>query len=228
MKPIECFIHHHLGLGDHIICNGIVRYVVKNYNFNNVAVVVKSSNLNNVRRMFSDLSQISFFIVEEDREFVEEYNSNLKSIPLVRVGFEKCRNHEFDRSFYDSVSVPFKERWDSWHLERNTEQEQKLINELALDEEYIFVHDKSSVGDYNLNIENSLRQVRPEKLESEQSIFDWMGVIENSKEVHGISSSFTHLIDSMELKNKLYFHDIKAAHGMGFSLKNNWEIISYG
>ena len=74
MKPIECFIHHHLGLGDHIICNGIVRYVVKNYNFNNVAVVVKSSNLNNVRRMFSDLSQISFFIVEEDREFVEEYN----------------------------------------------------------------------------------------------------------------------------------------------------------
>ena len=83
-------------------------------------------------------------------------------------------------------------------------------------------------GDYNLNIENSLRQVRPEKLESEQSIFDWMGVIENAKEVHGISSSFTHLIDSMELKNKLYFHDIKAAHGMGFSLKNNWEIISYG
>ena len=146
----------------------------------------------------------------------------------MRVGFEKCRNHEFDRSFYDSVSVPFKERWDSWHLERNTEQEQKLINELALDEEYIFVHDKSSVGDYNLNIENSLRQVRPEKLESEQSIFDWMGVIENAKEVHGISSSFTHLIDSMELKNKLYFHDIKAAHGMGFSLKNNWEIISYG
>lgn len=61
MKPIECFIHHHLGLGDHIICNGIVRYVVKNYDFNNVALVVKNSNLNNVRRMFSDLSQISFF-----------------------------------------------------------------------------------------------------------------------------------------------------------------------
>mgnify|MGYP003110551424 CR=1 FL=1 len=228
MKPIECFIHHHLGLGDHIICNGIVRYVVKAYAFNSVSLVVKKSNLNNVKRMFSDLPQVSFFVVEEDKEFIEEYNSNLKSTPLLRVGFERCRNHEFDRSFYESVNVPFKERWDSWCLERDIEQEQRLISELNLDGEYIFVHDKSSVGNYNLNINSGLRQVKPDRLKSEKSIFDWMGVIENAKEIHGISSSFTHLIDSMKLKNKLYFHDIKASHGMGFSLKNNWEVVSYG
>jgi hypothetical protein len=228
MKPIDCFIHHHLGLGDHIICNGIVRYVANNYDFENISLVVKKSNVNNVRRMLSDLAQVSFFVVDEDREFIEEYNLQFKSIPLLRVGFEKCRNGDFDRSFYDSANVPFQERWNSWNLERDYEQEANIIEELGINGDYIFVHDKSSVGDYNLNIESSLRQVRPEKLESEQSIFDWMGVIENAKEVHGISSSFTHLIDSMELKNKLYFHDIKAAHEMGFSLKNNWEIISYG
>ena len=50
MKPIECFIHHHLGLGDHLICNGMVRYVAKNYDFKNIALVVKKCNLNNVTR----------------------------------------------------------------------------------------------------------------------------------------------------------------------------------
>ena len=228
MKPIECFIHHHLGLGDHLICNGMVRYVAKNYDFKNIALVVKRCNLNNVTRMLSDLPQISFFAVDEDREFIEEYHSHLKSVPLLRAGFENCRNADFDKSFYDSVNVPFRERWDSWHVERESEQEKSLVEELCLDEDYIFVHDKSSVGDYNLNISTNLRQIKPNKLESEKSIFDWMGIIENAKEVHAISSSFVHLIDSMKLKNKLYFHDIKAAHGMGFSLKNNWEIVSYG
>ena len=70
MKPIDCFIHHHLGLGDHIICNGIVRYVAKNYDFENISLVVKKSNVNNVRRMFSDLAQVSFFVVDEDLSLI--------------------------------------------------------------------------------------------------------------------------------------------------------------
>lgn len=227
MKPIDCFIHHHLGLGDHIICNGIVRYVAKNYGFDNISLVVKKSNANNVKRMFSDLAQVNLFVVDEDREFVEEYNSRLKSIPLIRVGFEKCRNADFDKSFYDSANVPFQERWNSWNFERDYEQEAKIIQELGVDGDYIFVHDESSTGDYKLNIKSDLRQIKPKKIKCENSVFDWIGVIENAKEIHAINSSFVHLIDSVKTNGKLYYHDIKP-NTPGFSLRKNWELVNYG
>lgn len=231
MKPIDCFIHHHLGLGDHIICNGLVRYLAKNYGFENIALVVKKSNLNNVTRMFLDLAQVSFFAVDEDREFIEEYNSNLKSIPLLRVGFEKCRNGDFDRSFYDSANVPFQERWNSWNLERDYEQEAKIIEELGINGDYIFVHDTSSVGKYDLKIESKLPQIKPKKLDCEKSMFDWIGVMENAKEIHCIDSSFMHIVDSYKFENDKYYHTIKTTvlrNGIGFSLQNNWRTVNYG
>jgi len=227
MKNIDCYIHHHLGLGDHIICNGLVRYVANKYDFKNICLVVKRSNLKNVKRMFSDLPQVTFFVVDQDREFVDHYMADPKGIPLLRVGFEKCRNADFDRSFYESVNVPFSERWDSWGLERDLEQEARIFEELGIEGDYIFVHDESSVGDYELNIDSSLQQVRPRKVECEKSIFDWVGVIEQAKEVHAMSSSFAHLIESIKLKNDLYFHDIKHSHGMGFTLNRKWSIVKY-
>ena len=227
MEHTDCFIYHHLGLGDHIVCNGLVRYVIDNRQLKNVSLVVKSCNLNNVRRMFSDRDEVDFFVVEKDQDFLD-YHQNNGDIPLLKVGFEKCRNEDFDRSFYDSVGVSFNERWDSWDLYRDKVQEQKLFDDLKIEDDYIFVHDLSSVGKYDLNIQSDLRKIRPEKLPSEETIFDWVGVIEEAEEVHAISSSFVHLIDSFNLNNKLYFHNIKSGDGMGFSLKNDWTFINYG
>jgi len=177
--------------------------------------------------MFSDRDEVDFFVVEKDQDFLD-YHQNNGDIPLLKVGFEKCRNEDFDRSFYDSVGVSFNERWDSWDLYRDKVQEQKLFDDLKIEDDYIFVHDLSSVGKYDLNIQSDLRKIRPEKLPSEETIFDWVGVIEEAEEVHAISSSFVHLIDSFNLNNKLYFHNIKSGDGMGFSLKNDWTFINYG
>jgi hypothetical protein len=230
MNPIDCYIHHHLGLGDHIICNGLVRYVADKYQFKNIGLVVKRPNLNNVERMFSDRPEIKFFVVNEDREFVEHYAKN-KKVPLLRVGFEKCKNQDFDKSFYDSVNVPFDERWNSWGLKRDLEQEAKVISELNIDGDYIFVHDASSVGSYELNINSDLQQINPRKLSCEKSIFDWLGIIEGAKEIHCIDSSFMHIIDSYRFDNKKYYHTIKTSvlrNGITFSLQNDWEFINYG
>ena len=223
----KSYIYHHLGLGDHLICDGLVRKIVNANPWDKLQLVVKNKNFNNVSRMYSDLPELTFFKVDKDQEFVDFCDENKAWDKVFKIGFELCRAEDFDKSFYDCVGMPFHHRWDSWGLERDYEQEAKITAELNIQGDYIFVHDESSVGDYNLNIKSSLRQVKPDRLKSEQSIFDWMGVIENAKEVHGISSSFTHLIDSMELKNELYFHNIKASHGMGFTLKNNWEIVNY-
>ena len=51
------FIHHHLGLGDHIICNGLVREFAKSYNIN---LFCKSKNMYNVSVMFADVKNIIY------------------------------------------------------------------------------------------------------------------------------------------------------------------------
>ena len=234
MKPIEeytdAIIYHHLGMGDHVICNGLVRFIVKHGNFDHLALVVKDINVKNISRMFSDLSQLTILSVKDDQSFQNFYNQN-NSVPLIRVGFEMTRFSEFDKSFYDCVNVPFNERWDSWWIERDLEQEARLIKELNIDDEYIFVHDSSSVGDFELKIDSNLRQIRPQKLECEDTMFDWIGVMERAKEIHCIDSSFMHIVDSYQFNNKKYYHTIKSSqlnNGIGFTLKNDWELVNYG
>lgn len=224
MNHLECIIYHHLGLGDHIICNGLVRYLINKFNLKKLALAVKESNVDNVIRMFADKPEIQFLIVNNDEDF-ERFHQRNPSIPVLKAGFEKCRNGDFDKSFYDSLSVPFNERWDSWYIERDHTQENEVFKALNIEGEYIFVHDDSSVGKYDLKIDSDLRQIRPHKLKCERSIFDWIKVIENAKEVHVISSSFVHLINSLKLDNKLYFHNIKYSHGMFFCLNNQWNIV---
>lgn len=219
MSNINCYIHHHLGLGDHIICNGLVRYVIDRGNFDKISLVVTQRNLQNVERMFRDRKEIEFYTVEKDSDFVPQ-----KNVPVLRLGFEKCRNMEFDKSFYECAMVPFSSRWTSWHVDRDLEKEQEIISYLNINEDYIFVHDKSSTGNYDLNIKSDFRQVKPTKIPCEKSIFDWIGVIENAKEIHAINSSFVHLIDSVKTKGKLYYHDIKP-NTVKFSLKKNWEFV---
>lgn len=192
----------------------------------NAILVVRASNFNNVKRMFIDRKEINLMIVDKDKDFMDFY-SHARNAPLCKIGFEKCNNTQFDKSFYDCMMVPFYERWNSWHIERDHQQENRIIDELNIKEEYIFVHDESSTGKYNLHIGSDLRQIKPTKLSCEQSIFDWIKVIENAKEVHAINSSFVHLINSLTLTNKLFYHDIKASHLMGFTVRGNWQIIKY-
>ena len=215
---MNCYIYHHLGLGDHFICNGLVRRFIDKNKLSRVSVVVKTSNLKNVQRMFKDRDDIEFLVIDTDADL-----QKIKlSAPVIRLGFENCRPLDFDKSFYDCANVPFNERWDSWHVERDLEKEEEIKSYLNIKEDYIFVHDKSSTGDYKLNIKSDLRQIKPTKIPCESSVFDWIGVIENAKEIHAINSSFVHLIDSVKTNGKLYYHDIKP-NTVGFSLRKNWE-----
>lgn len=214
------YVYHHLGLGDHIICNGLVRYIVKNFGYKNIYLVVKKSNVKNIKRMFVDLPEVHFYEVEKDSDFT------IDNYPVLRIGFENANPMQFDKSFYDCAKIPFSERWDSWHIKEDKHKENIMKSYLNIQENYIFVHDKSSTGEYNLNIESSFRQIKPDKIACEDSVFDWVPIIAGAKEVHAINSSFVHLIDSIKTNAKLFYHDIKP-NTVGFSLKKNWQIINY-
>lgn len=201
-------IHHHLGLGDHIICNGLVRFLSKQIG---VTLAVKYNNLANVARMFKDLS-IEYYLINKD-----ESTGNLGWC----FGGDKTIN--FDESFYKQAGVDFQERWNSFYIERDYTKEKKLIEYLNLPEKFCLVHDTASAGKTNIDIKSDLPIVKVYKTDVEKSMFDWMGVIELASEIHCINSSFIHLVDSMQPKAKLYFHDHRPH--LRFSRKLNWSLV---
>lgn len=220
------FIHTHLGLGDHIVCNGMVRYILKNCdNSTIIKLLVKNKYQSIVADMYRDETRIEMFPVEESKFYQSELD--WKKIKLVRAGFEKCRPIDWAVSLYDSVNISFSERWDSFYYKRDKIREQKLIDRINLPSEFILVHDTSSVGKFDLKIKSTIPIVKVEPID-EFGIFSWLGVVERSKEIHCIDSSFAHMVESFNgICSNLNFHDAKN-NGVLFSRKQNWNFIKYG
>ena len=80
----EFILHHHLGLGDSIVCNGMVNYLSKD--FEKIYLPVKDNNYKTIKFLYSENNRVEIFKVEnETREndvsnFANNNNlENLKS-----------------------------------------------------------------------------------------------------------------------------------------------------
>lgn len=227
------FLLHHLGMGDHIICNGLVREVIKKCNI--LFFPVKEHNLQNVKYMFSDLEDINFITVKDDYEMIKTFDKYKNLATPIKLGcFEKpnfiLAGETFCEAFYRQAAIPFKDRWDKFYIPRNLEKEIAIKN--TIQEKYIFVHDDFS---RNLKIEdkflNSYKIYRPQhKLGaiSDFTLFDYRKLIEESEEIHCMDSSFAAMIDHMpEVKTKPKFiHRYIRNNSNNPLYKNNWKIIN--
>lgn len=217
----EIYIHHHLGLGDHIICNGLVREIYKIYS--KVYLFCKPHNVNNVKFMYRDLENLEV-LEGDDRESIQYIMNNNLREKYLRIGHENIvRGVNFDESFYKQLNINFQKRWDSFYILRDKNSESKLYDYLnPSDENYVLIHNKGSDNvdriDYN-NINENLKKIFVEK---STTMFDYIKLIERANEIHCIDSSFIHLVDSLNIKNKKFFHKNYKPRKTKFSLHNNW------
>ena len=78
------YIFHHLGLGDHIICNGIVRHYQEIYD--DVTVFCKPCYSTNVKYMYRDNQKIIVLPIGEKSDVVDYINQNNIESDLIVVG----------------------------------------------------------------------------------------------------------------------------------------------
>jgi hypothetical protein len=202
------YIYHHLGLGDHIICNGIIRHFVQLYN--EVSVFCKPHYEKNVRYMFKDDERIKILSIGGDSD-VNNYISSKNIInDVVFVGFGELYRQgakTFDESFYKIVNLPFEQRFEKFKFLRNLEKEKEILNILnPSGEPYIYVHDDKERGfeiDRN-KIKSNLKIIENDK---RFLMFDMLGIIENAEEVHMMQTGMKDLINSFIFnKPKFYLH----------------------
>lgn len=203
------YIYHHLGLGDHIICNGLVRFFYQTHN--QLKLFCKPHNFESVKFMYRDLNNFEVLQFENDA-LVENFifNNRLQD-STIKVGLENCYPTEkgptFDQRFYEQYNINFDYRWDLFHVHRDYEMEKKIFDHYdVVENNYIFIHDDNRFHINEKKIaSNGLKIIRPE-IGLTPNIFDYCLLIEKAKEVHTIESSLQFIIDSLNLNNENYVH----------------------
>lgn len=219
-------IYHHLGLGDHIICNGLVREIYKKHP--QIKLFCKKQNFISVSFMYKDLVNLKIENVNCDDDIILEKNT-------LKIGFEKIlyyiekENATWDESFYKQCDIDFSKRWSSFYLKRDPISEEKLFRKLNPENKpFCLIHSSGSDGidrTDKTKINQDLYRIDVKK-ENTNNIFDYCSLIEFAEEIHCIDSAFKHLVDSFDLNNKLYYHyNINQRSFLNHQSKNRWIII---
>ena len=217
------YIYHHLGLGDHIICNGLVRHYKEIHG--QVSVFCKCSNYETIKYMYRDDENIRVLGLADDSAINNWINANSLENYVIKVGFEnlyKCDAKTFDVGFYESSKIPFLVRFTDYHIDRDLELEKKIIDDLNPNrEKYIFTH----------NVDNDRIKSNFKIIDNppNYNIFNLISLIENAEEVHVMESSIKNLINSYKMsKPKFFYHEYVREYEFYFNTigLNKFEIIS--
>jgi hypothetical protein len=241
----EAFFMPHLGLGDHIICNGILRKLRETYDV--VHMPVKAHNLHSVQDMVRDDTGIELISVAGDPEAVRYLNMFKTHVEkVVGVGHFGSdflmESKSFDESFYKQAALTHDDRWNAFYYCRDEQKESALLQAADLPEKYIFVHDDKNrnyeIDKTHFNEEYAV--FRPQHKfgeNTESTLFHYGKIIENATEIHCIDSSFacyTEHLDCSKVDKMVLHRYIKQERELNTDNKNHpffpqyrqkWEII---
>lgn len=232
--PIKVFTHYFIG--DHLICYGFMKEFAKRYDEILLTTKDELNHINNVKRLFSSLPNITV----TTEHFGENYDILVSSqwwYEQVMPWYDNPYNlwtlgddMIFDRFWYNMVGVPFYLKWDNFYLERNLNKEKEIFYDiLGLNdqEHYIFLHENKEHQAIKRHFINpNIRLINIGDY-PDICIFDTTFLIKKSKEIHVSNSSFRTFIDLMNIKHdKLYYHKYTRPYPQEQpACKLNWNII---
>lgn len=230
----EFILYHHLGLGDHIICNGLVNYISTKKD--KIFLPVNEIFHDQIAYLYSKNKKIKtlpFFVkeVNDVSNLIIKY-SNDHNLPILKVGFESRLNQKtpFYKSFYKQLGLKYNTSYKYFNCPTNKEKESLLYSQLldqfkVKNENYILVHDEASDENYNLKIKTELKKISlSHKYDIFNNIFFYRKLIMEASEIHCVNSSFAHLLDRFDTKGKRIYHDIR---GGRLKFKKKWSYIDY-
>lgn len=212
----------HMGLGDHLYTNGMIRYYLQTYEVN---LLCKKIYHNTLKDLYSDYSEkINIISFDSDDKAINFFNNFNHQYDLkITFGdfapnFMKDSN-TFDESFYKQLNIPYEYRWSMFKA--------PIINSIKSPEKkYIFIHDDPErnlcINDKYLN--NSYLFYKPQK---NTNFFSYHEILLNAEEIHCMDSSFAAYVDHIpEFKSKKkILHRYIRKYSRNPFMKNNWEFI---
>lgn len=206
------YICQHLGMGDHLITNGLIRTLIKEDE--KYTIFVKPEYINSIEFMFRDLPNIKLLEGSADSALDFLRKNNVNNSDIIYAGFYWVDRYgsTFEENFYLQNNVPFENKWSKFYVDRDNKREDGLFEKYNINEPYIFVHqDKDRNFIINKHKLPNLRIIETD-FSYTDNIFDYCKIIEKSESVHCIESSFLLLCDLMRLNDKTYLHSYSRIH----------------
>ena len=211
MSRRTIFVKTHLGMGDNIVHNGMIRKIAKENSDCEIFTAAKHYYFDNVKYMYRDVPNINVVSVVEDNGLQHHMKTNnYDQIISTHFGDSVPYRYEkyFDNAFYMMIGMDPKVKIDYFHLDRDSNLEDEVYKKLITDkgiEDYVFVHEKK---DNQILIDrNKIGTDLPVVVaEPEYGIFELLKVIENAKSVHVVSSCFLSLFMCKKYNENFFAH----------------------
>jgi hypothetical protein len=214
----DLFVHHHLGLGDMIHCNGMIRELLQRLEPRcRIHVFCKQRNSSMVQWMYRDEPRIVIESIDNSQkegQAVKRTMRDCKSNNLLKVGHRALRPLElrhpklfFDQLFYLQIGLPYEVRFSQCYWARDMDEERRVFEKLAPAGAYAFVHDDPARG-YQIDTSDiGLPIVRND---TSESIFHLGLLLERATEVHCMESSIRCMMESLCFQNTtLVYHNFR-------------------
>jgi hypothetical protein len=224
----EIILYHHLGLGDHFVCNGLVNYLSEKNEYK-IHLICKQQYFRTISSLYSDNKRIIVHPIScidhncsNESNTVNEFSKEM-NIPIIKVGFDSCDPYNWDRSFYKQLDIPFDVRYSYFRLPSLVENMLPVPNE-----DYILIHDSTRIKKYDLNIESNYHHMYVVDGLTDNMLC-YLNAIYGAKEIHCVNSSFFHLVDSIsDINGKLYYYDVRNTDATRFNMDElKWNKVKY-
>lgn len=229
MVTKNLYITQHLGLGDMIICQAIVKIYTRQYQI--VHIPVYNIYLNQAKRIYEDYPKVQFHIIQfygnvddpERYQFILQY-LKLYEGDIIRIGGKFAENanniiaatHCLNDLFYIPAKIQKAKQWQIQVVKRNLDKELKNFNsyKVNLNQYIIIIQDRrrktidNKLMIINRGLINNVYNYPIISIQKVSSIFDLCYLLENAYQIHTIDTSLTVLIDqccNLDC-NKVYIH----------------------
>lgn len=228
----------HVGLGDALICNGLVRELHNRRGQVTLPVLPKYQKT--IEWMFGDLPGVTLLPLLGFDELTNDLGLrrrhlhgvvNLADYNEIAIGLLNQQHglwqggRTFDRGFYDQAGVPFNHKWSHFGCRRHPDQ-------IAPPREpYVFLHmDASRKYTFDPHFDPTRYRVITNLDHRVENLFQWQEVLEQAQEIHVMESAFSNWLELMPAfrPKPMFVYDAKHMHGgPGFPVlrQRPWKIV---
>jgi hypothetical protein len=228
------YVYHHLGLGDHLVCNAIVRNICKKFTNKQIITFCKPQYKTTVEFMYRDIINLKIICLHDNE--VHEMLNNVSEKNKILIGhhhlIKYISNTTAEKAFYKQIGLKHEKKWLDFYVERDLNREEDLYKKLnPYSKNIIFLQEDTSrnfIINRNL-IKNKEIEIIEPRIDVTDNIFDYLTLIERSQEVHLFESCFMYMVDLMlTLPQSIYAHRYARplhVHELP-STKLNWNVYT--
>jgi len=214
---------HHLGLGDHLMLNGLVRYLRTK---GPVAVVIHEPHLETIDFMYRDADIRIITVPDKSPQTVFRAVAGGDVLPLATYAVDErvwkylCHGEgpiltNWCHAVYNQAAVPIEYMRSRFHVERDATRERMAFNRTGLEPgKYVYIHDDPE-RDRTIQVDTDLPVFRvSEWYQKITNIFDYCMIVEHAAEVHCMHSSHSWLIELLGLgrKETNFLYNLRCPH----------------